>query len=150
MALTINGTEENFIKELKNSYPNSGIVCDDDKNAIYIQQLKEYVKGTRREFNLPLHFIGTDFQKKVWKSLCGIPYGKVVSYKDIAEKVGNHKASRAVGMANNKNKIAIIVPCHRVIGVGGDLVGYGGGLSIKKKLLTLEGIKIVEEKVVNE
>lgn len=102
------------------------------------QQLSEYFAGERQNFDLPLRFEGTDFQKKVWLNLQKIPYGKVCSYKQLAVMSGNEKACRAVGMANNKNKLAIVVPCHRVIGSNGKLVGYAGGLDIKTKLLELE------------
>jgi len=102
------------------------------------KQLKEYFLGTRTAFQLPLCPKGTDFQKAVWKALENIPYGETKSYKDIAEAVGSPKGFRAVGMANNKNPIPIIIPCHRVIGADGKLVGYGGGLPIKVKLLELE------------
>lgn len=101
-------------------------------------QLKEYFSGDRKDFSLPLNPIGTPFQKKVWKALLSIPYGESRSYKDIAILIDNPKASRAVGMANNKNPISIFIPCHRVIGSNGKLVGYGGGLNIKKHLLDLE------------
>lgn len=103
-----------------------------------IQQLEEYFTGKRKNFDLPLNPPGTEFQKKVWQALCKVPYGSTCSYKDIAEEVNNPKAYRAVGLANNKNPIMIIIPCHRVIGVNGDLVGYGGGIELKKKLLELE------------
>lgn len=102
------------------------------------KQLSEYFSGKRKVFDLPLNPKGTDFQKKVWQALCKIPYGETFSYKKVAQKIGNEKACRAVGMANNKNPIAIIVPCHRVIGENGKLVGYAGGLDIKEKLLELE------------
>jgi methylated-DNA-[protein]-cysteine S-methyltransferase len=101
-------------------------------------ELQEYLDGDRKEFDLPLELSGTEFQKKVWNALMEIPYGQTKSYKDIAERIGNIKACRAVGMANNKNPIAIFVPCHRVIGSNGKLVGYGGGLDIKERLLELE------------
>jgi len=103
-----------------------------------VLELQEYFAGTRKRFDLPLSPQGTDFQQKVWKALQDIPYGAVVSYKDIALAIGNEKACRAVGGANNKNPIAIIIPCHRVIGADGSLVGYGGGLEIKRRLLALE------------
>ncbi len=106
------------------------------KNAS--EQLKEYFDGKRKEFNLPLMPSGTEFQKKVWKSLCEIPYGETRSYKQIAEAVGNPNGSRAVGGANNKNPIMIVIPCHRVIGSNGSLVGYAGGLDIKNTLLSIE------------
>lgn len=102
------------------------------------KQLKEYFAGTRRDFELPLAPAGTPFMQKVWKALQDIPYGETRSYKDIAAAVGNVKACRAVGMANNRNPISIVIPCHRVIGAGGDLVGYGGGLDKKIFLLDLE------------
>lgn len=102
------------------------------------QQLSEYLKGERKEFDLPLNPKGTDFQKRVWRALCNIPYGETRSYKQIANAVGNSKAVRAVGMANNRNPITIVVPCHRVIGADGKLVGYGGGLEMKEFLLRLE------------
>lgn len=102
------------------------------------QQLSEYLKGERKEFDLPLNPEGTDFQKRVWRALCDIPYGETRSYKQIAEAIGNSNAVRAVGMANNRNPITIVVPCHRVIGADGKLVGYGGGLEMKEFLLRLE------------
>lgn len=102
------------------------------------KQLEEYFKGDRKIFNLPLRLKGTEFQKKVWEALLDIPYGETASYKDIAKSIGNEKASRAVGNANNKNPLPIFIPCHRIIGANGKLVGYGGGLDIKIKLLELE------------
>ncbi len=102
-------------------------------------QLLEYFDGKRKDFDLPYKLNGTDFQKKVWSALCDIPYGQTRSYKEIAVAVGNPKASRAVGMANNKNPITVIVPCHRVIGSSGKLVGYAGGLTMKEFLLGMEG-----------
>ncbi len=102
------------------------------------QQLEEYFTGKRTIFTLPLAPSGTQFQKNIWHSLQAIPYGETRSYKQIAISVGNEKASRAVGMANNKNPIPIFIPCHRVIGSNGSLVGYAGGLDIKELLLDLE------------
>lgn len=104
------------------------------------RQLKEYLTGKRKEFNLKLNPQGTEFRKKVWKVLEQIPYGKTKSYKEIAIAVGNEKASRAIGNANHNNPIPIFIPCHRVIGKDGKLVGYGGGLGIKRKLLDIENI----------
>ena len=101
-------------------------------------QLFEYLNGKRRDFNLPLLKEGTDFQISVWNELLKIPYGETRSYKDIAIAINNEKAVRAVGMANNRNKIPIFIPCHRVIGSNTKLVGYGGGLEIKEFLLNLE------------
>ena len=101
-------------------------------------QLFEYLNGKRMEFDLPLLKDGTDFQISVWNELLKIPYGETRSYKDIAVAINNEKAVRAVGMANNRNKISIFIPCHRVIGSNKKLVGYGGGLEIKEFLLNLE------------
>lgn len=102
------------------------------------KQLQEYFQEKRTQFTLPLQLQGTEFQKRVWQQLCQIPYGSTCSYKDIAIKIGNEKAVRAVGGANNKNPIMIVVPCHRVIGVSGALTGYACGLDVKKYLLDLE------------
>lgn len=101
-------------------------------------QLKEYFAGNRKIFDIPISANGTEFQIKVWEELQKIPYGKIRTYKEIAENIGNKNASRAVGMANNKNPIAIIIPCHRVIGSNGDLTGYAGGIKLKQYLLNLE------------
>ena len=106
-----------------------------------ISQLKHYFKGNLERFDVPMHWDGTPFQKKVWKTLTRIPYGKTWSYGDLTRKVGNDKAYRAVGTANGRNPISIIVPCHRVIATGGTLGGYGGGLDRKKYLLNLESPK---------
>ena len=101
-------------------------------------QIKEYLQEKRKEFDIPIKMYGTEFQKKVWKELQKIPHGETRSYKQIAENIGNSKACRAVGMANHNNPIAIIIPCHRVIGTNDKLVGYAGGIDIKQKLLNLE------------
>ncbi len=105
-------------------------------------QLCEYLSGKRKDFELPLNPKGTEFQKKVWKALCDIPYGEIRSYKDIAIAVGSPKACRAVGMANHVNPIIIVVPCHRVIGSSGKIVGYGQGIDMQIHLLRLEGVEI--------
>lgn len=102
------------------------------------KQLTEYFNKTRTKFDLPLAPQGTDFMKRVWKELIKIPYGETRTYKQIAQKIGNEKASRAVGMANNKNPIPIIIPCHRVIGANNKLIGYALGLDKKEFLLNLE------------
>lgn len=102
------------------------------------KELDEYFKGNRKTFDIHLKIEGTEFQKKVWMALLEIPYGETRSYLDIAKKIGNPKASRAVGMANHNNKIMIVIPCHRVIGSNKKLVGYAGGLDVKEKLLKLE------------
>ena len=102
-------------------------------------QLKEYFARKRKKFYIPLDIDGTEFQKSVWNELTKIPYGKTITYKTLSEKLGDVKAIRAVGKANSKNPVAIIIPCHRVIGSNGKLTGYAGGLDIKQKLLHLEG-----------
>ena len=102
------------------------------------QQLNEYFLNKRREFDIPLLFVGTDFQKKVWNELLKIPYGKAISYGELAKRVGMPKSVRAVANANAVNAISIIIPCHRVIGSNGSLTGYGGGLERKRFLLELE------------
>lgn len=102
------------------------------------RQLDEYFAGKRKDFDVPTRLNGTEFQKRVWHALRDIPYGKTASYKDIAAAVGCPKGYRAVGMANNRNPISIIYPCHRVVGSDGSLTGYGGGLDVKAKLLELE------------
>lgn len=101
-------------------------------------QLEEYFQGKRKEFDIKIELQGTDFQKQVWNQLIKIPHGKTASYKDVAIEINNEKAVRAVGNANNKNKIPIIIPCHRVIGANGKLVGYDGGLDKKQWLLEHE------------
>ena len=104
------------------------------------KQLDEYFNKKRKKFDIPIELDGTAFQKKVWNALLNIPYGETRSYGETAAAIGNSKASRAVGMANNRNPIAIIVPCHRVIGHDGSLTGYGGGLELKQALLDLEAV----------
>jgi len=105
----------------------------------YVNELEQYFAGKRRQFDFPLDLRGTEFQISCWQALVEIPYGETRSYADIARVVGKPNAFRAVGMANNRNPIAIVVPCHRVIASDGGLCGYGGGLDIKRKLLELEG-----------
>ena len=105
-----------------------------------VEELREYFAGERREFTLPLAPAGTPFQQQVWTALREIPYGATCSYGRIAGRIGRPKACRAVGMANNRNPIAIVVPCHRVVGASGALVGYAAGLEVKEKLLALESM----------
>ena len=105
----------------------------------YVDELEEYFSGHRREFAFQLDLRGTDFQVACWRALLAIPFGETRTYADIARAVGRPQGFRAVGMANNRNPIAIVVPCHRVIASDGTLCGYGGGLDIKRKLLELEG-----------
>jgi methylated-DNA-[protein]-cysteine S-methyltransferase len=104
------------------------------------RQLEEYFEGSRREFVLPLRLHGTDFQRRVWSELLQIPYGTTWSYGELARRINNPNASRAVGLANGRNPISIFVPCHRVIGADGSLTGYGGGLERKQWLLAHEGL----------
>ena len=103
-----------------------------------VRQLDEFFAGKRREFDIPLLFVGTDFQKKVWNELLNIPYGQTISYGEMARRIGMPKSVRAVANANGANAISIFAPCHRVIGRDGSLTGYGGGLAAKKMLLELE------------
>lgn len=110
-----------------------------------IAQLGEYFAGRRRAFDLPLAPRGTDFQRRVWRALGEIPYGRTISYGELARRIGNPGASRAVGLANGANPLPIVVPCHRVIGADGSLTGFGGGLPIKRRLLALERAAAPEE-----
>jgi methylated-DNA-[protein]-cysteine S-methyltransferase len=112
---------------------------DDPVLAETRRQLAEYFSGARREFDLPLRPAGTQFQQTVWAALREIPYGETAGYGELAARIGRPGAARAVGLANGRNPIAIVVPCHRVIGSGGSLTGYGGGLERKRYLLSLEG-----------
>ena len=104
------------------------------------EQLLAYFVGDRREFDLPLHPIGSPFQLKVWNTLAEIPFGQTCSYSDVARRIGDPTATRAVGAANGRNPLPIVLPCHRVIGKDGSLTGFGGGLPIKQFLLELEGV----------
>jgi methylated-DNA-[protein]-cysteine S-methyltransferase len=123
-----------FTKEFQNSKPDNSIIsyCE--------RQLSEYFQKRRKEFSLPLDMQGTTFQLKVWNELLKIPFGKIISYLELARRLGDEKVIRAAGSANGKNPVAIIVPCHRVIGSNGELVGYGGGLDNKQLLLELEDV----------
>jgi methylated-DNA-[protein]-cysteine S-methyltransferase len=116
----------------------------DRKLAAARRQFSEYFAGTRRRFDLGLAPHGTPFQQAVWAELCRIPYGRARSYGELAARLGRPGAARAVGGANNKNPLAIVVPCHRVIGADGKLVGYAGGLEFKRGLLELEGVPFAE------
>jgi methylated-DNA-[protein]-cysteine S-methyltransferase len=111
---------------------------DDEILERATKQIDEYFKGNRKEFDIPLLLVGTDFQRRVWKALMKVPYGVTSTYGQIAKDIGSPKAVRAVGNANRANPISIIVPCHRIIGSNGQLVGYGGGLAVKRRLLKLE------------
>ena len=113
-------------------------VPDDSPFGAVIAQLEEYFAGDRTDFELPLNLSGTPFQRTVWTALQGIPYGTTMSYGELADRIGRPTASRAVGLANGKNPVGIVVPCHRVVGASGDLTGYGGGLDRKRQLLDFE------------
>lgn len=115
-----------------------GKICETELIKKTFAEIEEYLDGKRKTFDIPTNPKGTVFQKKVWEELKKIPYGKTASYGEIAEKIGNPKAQRAVGLANNKNPVPIIIPCHRVIGKNGSLTGYAYGLDVKKTLLDLE------------
>ena len=131
------GALSHILFETKNPLPG----CEKSETPLIkktISQLREYFAGKRIVFDLPLHLRGTDFQNSVWQALQTISFGETCSYKDLAIKVGNVKACRAVGMANNRNPIPIVVPCHRVVGANGSLTGYAGGLNVKQYLLDLE------------
>jgi methylated-DNA-[protein]-cysteine S-methyltransferase len=127
---------------IKNGLNAEFIEKDDEILIKTRKQLDEYLNGDRKEFNLPLLMVGTDFQKSVWKALMKVPYGSTSTYLQIAKNINNENAVRAVGSANGANAISLIIPCHRIIGNNGQLVGYGGGLSVKKLLLNLEQKKI--------
>jgi len=141
-------TSETGVREiifnLVENHPKLKILTRVDKedklmHGVYTQ-LKEYFDGERKKFDLPLEIEGTDFNKRVWNELLKIPYGKTISYKEQAIRWGDEKVIRAAAKANGDNPLPIVIPCHRVIGSDGSLVGYGGGLKIKEKLLTLEGV----------
>lgn len=112
--------------------------AETELNTLCAKQLDEYFKGVRRAFDLPMEMEGTPFQVNVWKAMLTVPYGETRTYRDIAKQIGNPNSYRAVGLANNKNPMVILIPCHRIVGTNGDMVGYGGGLAKKKQLLIFE------------
>ena len=130
-------TEKAFLKRLKEKFPGTP-VRDDRRNRKVLDQLRKYLKGELRRFDCKLEFKGTPFQKKVWSALAKIPYGRTRSYRDIARAIGHPKAFRAVGNANGRNSIPLIIPCHRVIESNGGLGGFGHGIEVKKRLLEFE------------
>ncbi len=130
-----------FLSRLKKEYPGETLVKDREKNLLVIKQLEEYFDGSRTVFSPPLDIRGTEFQKSVWKAVARVPYGETRSYGEIARSIGKPRAYRAVGNANRKNPIPIVIPCHRIIGSDGSLTGFGGGIPLKKKLLELESKK---------
>lgn len=138
-VLRISGTEH-YIGEIHylNEQPPDAPITLNPLIQQCIEQLIEYFQGLRRQFNIPVSQPGTDFQQKVWSELIAIPYGRTISYMDLAKRLGDPKVIRAAATTNGKNQLAILVPCHRVIGTKNDLVGYAGGLKRKKWLLQLE------------
>jgi methylated-DNA-[protein]-cysteine S-methyltransferase len=130
-------SEKAFLKRLKERFPGM-IIRDDRKNKEVLSQLKEYLKGRLKRFDCPLDFRGTPFEKKAWAELARIPYGQTRSYKEIAQAIGHPRAFRAVGNANGRNTLPLIIPCHRVIESNGGLGGFGHGLEVKKQLLNFE------------
>ena len=135
------GANNNSITYLKTSDICDGELKETDLIKAAYLQLAEYLSGKRQDFDLPLELEGTRFQRDVWLASCQIPYGETTTYKELAQLIGKSRAIRAVGAANGKNPIYIVVPCHRVVGSNGSLTGYGGGLNMKEKLLRLEGAK---------
>jgi len=142
IIISSNGIREILINKNSDSknFPQITQVSTDDPKVVNVYtQLKEYFNRQRKEFDLLLEILGTDFQKKVWNELKNIPYGETISYGELANRMGDKNLMRAVAAANGANPIPIIIPCHRVIGSDGSLTGYGGGLDVKQKLLELEG-----------
>jgi methylated-DNA-[protein]-cysteine S-methyltransferase len=137
-ALTVASTEKGVASIRFGASVPAGVSCDDSVNRETVQQLSEYFEGKRTSFDIPLDVEGTAFQKAVWSELLRIPYGETRSYGDIAEAIGKPGAARAVGMANHDNPIAVVIPCHRVVGKDGSLTGYAGGLHLKAQLLSIE------------
>ena len=125
-------------KRIKNGLKAEFVEQDDKILEKTREQLDEYLNGDRREFDIPVLMVGTDFQKSVWNALMKVPYGLTSTYLQLAKNIDNEKAVRAVAGANGANSIGLIIPCHRIIGSDGELVGYGGGLPVKKRLLKLE------------
>ena len=137
ISLYLVATETHLIN-IQFTKPQKALLQTTELLSMATIQLDEYFQGKRTVFSLPFKLTGTPFQLAVWKELQNIPYGKTTSYKEIAQKINKPKAYRAVGMANNKNPLPIIIPCHRVIGSNGKLIGYAGGLNLKNYLLELE------------
>ena len=134
----------------KNSSPKNESLKTNNDHPILVRaekELHEYFSGKRKTFSVPLEIEGTNFQKKAWNALLNIPYGETTSYGEQASRIGNKKAVRAIGAANGRNPLPIVIPCHRVIASTGHLHGFGGGLPAKKKLLELENVKIQNLKI---
>lgn len=137
ISLYLVATETHLIN-IQFTQPQKALLQTTELLSMATIQLDEYFQGKRTTFSLPFKLTGTPFQLAVWKELQNIPYGQTTNYKEIAQKINKPKAYRAVGMANNKNPLPIIIPCHRVIGSNGKLIGYAGGLKLKNYLLELE------------
>ena len=137
-ALTLGSTDRGLAEVRFGACVPDGGVVDLNANAEPMRQLQSYFKGERTRFDLRIDPAGTAFQRSVWTELLDIPYGATRSYGDIAKRLNKPGASRAVGMANHKNPIAIVIPCHRVVGQDGSLTGYAGGIHLKQKLLSIE------------
>jgi methylated-DNA-[protein]-cysteine S-methyltransferase len=131
-----------FLSGRQPAEPPPASIRDDGALAEAAGEIDEYFAGARRAFTVPLVLRGTVFQRRVWEELCRIPYGETISYGELARRIGRPSAVRAVGLANGANPLAIVVPCHRVIGADGTLTGYGGGLPTKRQLLALEGVRL--------
>ncbi|WP_107943377.1 methylated-DNA--[protein]-cysteine S-methyltransferase [Metasolibacillus sp. FSL H7-0170] len=136
---SLHENEEELLVWAKKHYKDSEVKEDASKLALYIQQFTEYFQGQRQQFDFPVYYKGTPFQESVWRELQQIPYGETCTYSDIAMRIGNPKAVRAVGGAVGANPVIIIVPCHRVIGKDGSLTGFSAGIELKKALLAIEG-----------
>ena len=147
---TVVATESGVREIIINSKGNSNLAevqtvnPEDSRIHGVYTQMQEYFNRKRKKFDLPLEINGTDFQKRVWGELLKIPYGETISYKELAMQLGDEKVIRAAASANGSNPIPIVIPCHRVIGADGSMVGYGGGIEVKKKLLALEGSRSME------
>ncbi len=138
-----------LLSQIKKEYPKEIFIESKNKNQQILNQLAEYFTGTRFYFSIPYRLRGTDFQKRTWEAVAKIPYGQTSSYGEIAHRIGNPKASRAVGGANKANRIPIVIPCHRIIGANGSMTGYGGkeGIPLKVKLLDLEKQKRIRIRI---
>ncbi len=137
--------EDNQLVEVAFTEDNITSLPENELLILAIAQLEEYFAGQRQEFTLALKPKGTEFQQKVWQELSLIPYGTTISYQEVANRLGNPKSIRAAARANGQNPIAIIIPCHRVIGTHGEMTGYAGGIQRKKDLLTLEGAEVMKQ-----
>ena len=139
LGLLFAGDSTDFLKHFKTAQI---LVKTNPALKKVVLQLDEYFSGERKKFDIPVQLAGTDFQKKVWAQLKRVPFGETITYKEQAKRMNSIKAVRAVGAANGKNPVAIIIPCHRVVGSNGKLVGYAGGAKMKSDLLKIEGIHI--------